>query len=95
MDDARDVTEDGKQDVDEEIGAAATLKEDTERREDDGEDDLDDIANEKKVCQCPNDSGACAHVQPKQEKKRDEDEAVSIRLLSRRRPLGFALTGLH
>lgn len=44
MDDTWDVTKDGQQDVDEEIGAAATLKEDTERWEDDGENDLADIA---------------------------------------------------
>jgi hypothetical protein len=37
-------TEDGQEEVDEEVGAAATLKEDTERREQDGEDDLDDVA---------------------------------------------------
>jgi hypothetical protein len=37
-------TEDGQEQVDEEVGAAATLKEDTERRKQDGEDDLDDVA---------------------------------------------------
>lgn len=37
-------TEDGQEQVDEEVGAAATLKEDTERREHDGADDLDDVA---------------------------------------------------
>lgn len=37
-------TKDGQEDVDEEVGAAATLKEDTERREHDGADDLDDVA---------------------------------------------------
>jgi hypothetical protein len=35
---------DGEQNVDEEVAAAATLKEDTERREDDGKDDLADVA---------------------------------------------------
>ena len=44
VDDTWDVTEDGQQDVDEEVGAAATLKEDTERWEDDGENDLADVA---------------------------------------------------
>lgn len=37
-------TEDGQEDVDEEVSAAATLKEDTERREHDGANDLDDVA---------------------------------------------------
>lgn len=44
MDDTGDVTQDRQEDVDEEICAAATLKEDSERWEEDGEDDLDDIA---------------------------------------------------
>ena len=38
------VTEDGQQDVDEEVGVAATLEEDTKRGQDNGEDDLADIA---------------------------------------------------
>ena len=37
-------TKDGQEQVDEEVGAAATLKEDSERREHDGADDLDDVA---------------------------------------------------
>lgn len=37
MDDTRDVTEDGQQDVDKEVSAASALEEDTERGEDDGE----------------------------------------------------------
>ena len=37
-------TKDGQEQVDEEVGAAATLEKDSEGREDDGEDDLDDIA---------------------------------------------------
>ena len=40
----RDVTQDGQQDVDEEVRIASTLEEYTERREEDGEDDLDDVA---------------------------------------------------
>ena len=44
MDDAWDVTEDSQQNVDEEVGATATLEEDTEWWEDDGENDLADIA---------------------------------------------------
>jgi hypothetical protein len=38
------VTEDGQEDVNEEVGVASSLKEDTKRWEDDGEDDLDDVA---------------------------------------------------
>lgn len=37
-------TEDGQEDVDQEVGTAAALKEDAEGREDDGEDDLEDVA---------------------------------------------------
>jgi galactokinase len=37
-------TKDGQEQVDEEVSAATTLKEDTERREHDGADDLDDVA---------------------------------------------------
>jgi hypothetical protein len=37
-------TEDGQEDVDKEVGAAATLKEDSDGRDEDGEDDLDDVA---------------------------------------------------
>ena len=37
-------TKDGQEQVDEEVSAAATLKEDSERREHDGADDLDDVA---------------------------------------------------
>ena len=44
MDDTRDVTKDGQEDVDEEVCIAATLKEDTKRWEDDGKDDFADIA---------------------------------------------------
>lgn len=44
VDDSGDVTEDGEEDVDEEVGAAAALEEDAEGREEDGEDDLADVA---------------------------------------------------
>lgn len=44
MDDTGNVTQNGQQDVDEEISIAATLEEDTQRREEDGKDDLDDVA---------------------------------------------------
>lgn len=40
----RNVTKDGQQDVDEEIGIAAALEEDTQRRKDNGKEDLADIA---------------------------------------------------
>jgi len=44
VDDTGNVTKDGKEDVDQEVCAAATLKEHTKRREDDGKNDLDDVA---------------------------------------------------
>lgn len=44
MDDTRNVTQDGQTDVDEHIGTASALQEDTQRRQDDGEDDLADVA---------------------------------------------------
>lgn len=46
MDDTRDVTQNGKTNVDEQISAASSLQEDTQRREDDGKDDLADVAVE-------------------------------------------------
>jgi len=45
VDNAGNVAEDGEEDVDQNVGAATTLKEDTERWEDDGKDDLADIAS--------------------------------------------------
>ena len=44
MDDTRNVTQDREKDVDQEICIATALKEDTKRWEDDGEDDLADVA---------------------------------------------------
>ncbi len=44
MDDTRDVAQDRQEDVDEEIGIATALEEYTKRWEDDGENDLADIA---------------------------------------------------
>ena len=41
----RNVTEDGQQNVDEEISIAAALEEDTQRREEDGEDELADVGS--------------------------------------------------
>lgn len=53
VDDTGDVTQDGKEDVDEEVGTAATLEEDTHGREDDGKEDLADIASsERHVVGC-------------------------------------------
>ena len=44
MDNAGNVTENGQKDVDQEICAAAALKEDTDGREKDGDEDLDNVA---------------------------------------------------
>jgi hypothetical protein len=44
VNDTGNVTEDGEEDVDQEIRAATALEEDTERWEDDGKDDLADVA---------------------------------------------------
>jgi len=50
VDNAGDVTKDGEEDVDKKIGAASTLKEDSKRREDDGKDDLADVACCERHC---------------------------------------------
>lgn len=52
MDDTRNVAQDGQQDVDEEVGIATALEEDTKRWEDDGENDLADIAISPKGQPC-------------------------------------------
>jgi len=44
VDDAGDETQDGQGNVDEQVGAAAALEEDSQRGQDDGEDDLADVA---------------------------------------------------
>jgi hypothetical protein len=44
VDDSWNITKDGQQNVDEEISIAASLKEDTQRRDEDGANDLDNIA---------------------------------------------------
>lgn len=44
MDDTGNVTQDGQADVDEQVGTTSALQEDTHWREDDGEDDLADVA---------------------------------------------------
>ena len=43
VDDTWDVTKDGEQDVDEQVAVAATLKEDADRWEEDGDDDFADV----------------------------------------------------
>ena len=48
MDDSGNVAQNGEEDVDEQVGIAAALEEDTERREQDGEDDLADVAAREK-----------------------------------------------
>jgi len=45
VDNSWNVTKDGQKNVNEEIGAASTLEENTEGWEDDGEDDFADIAS--------------------------------------------------
>ena len=47
MDDTRNVTQYCQEDVDEKVGIATALEEDTERREYDREDDLADVATIK------------------------------------------------
>jgi hypothetical protein len=44
VDDTGQVTKDGQEDVDEEVTSAATLEKDSDGREDDGKNDLADIA---------------------------------------------------
>lgn len=52
MNDTRNPTQDGQTDVDEEIRAAATLQEDTQRRQDESEDDLADVTVDKALVFC-------------------------------------------
>ena len=47
MDDTWDITEDGEQDVYKQVAAAATLEKDTDRWQEDGEDDFQDVAKMK------------------------------------------------
>ena len=44
VDDTGNITQDREQDVDEQVRAAAAFEEDTERWQDDGEDDFEDVA---------------------------------------------------
>ena len=50
VDDSGNVAEDCEEDVDTEIGTAASLEEDSERREEYGEDDLADVASGESHC---------------------------------------------
>lgn len=52
VDDAGQVTKNGEQDVDKQVGTAASLEEDAERRQHDGKDDLADIAVSLRVRHC-------------------------------------------
>lgn len=52
MDDTRDVAQDCQEDVDEEVGIATALEEDTKRWEDNGENDLADVAISPKGQPC-------------------------------------------
>lgn len=44
VDDTGDVTQNGQQDVDQQIGTTSALEEDTDGRQKDGEDDFDDVS---------------------------------------------------
>lgn len=55
------LTQNGEEDVDEEVGAATTLEEDTHGREDDGKDDLADVA-ESIVSTCRDAFVFCASI---------------------------------
>jgi len=50
VDDSGDITKNCQEDVDQQIGAAATLEENTERRQDDGQNDLADVACGESHC---------------------------------------------
>ena len=54
MNDTGNITEYGKQDVDEEVCVAAALEEDTKGRKNDGEDDFDKVASGERhdCCSC-------------------------------------------
>ncbi len=44
VDDSRNVSQDGQQNVDEQVCTTSSLKKDTNRWQDDGEDDFDNVA---------------------------------------------------
>jgi hypothetical protein len=49
VDNAGNVTQDGQENVDEEVSAAATLEEDTKRRQNNGDNDLDNVTEQSSV----------------------------------------------
>lgn len=51
VDNAGDVTKNGQQNVDKKIRAAAALEKDTQRREDDGEEDFEDVGCSEDHCE--------------------------------------------
>jgi len=51
MNDSWNIAKDRQQNVDEEIGTTAALEEDTKRWEDDGKNDLEDIASSESHCE--------------------------------------------
>lgn len=51
MADARDVPQYGQENVDPEVSSATTLKEDTKRWEEDGKNDLEDVAASERHCE--------------------------------------------
>lgn len=46
VDDTRNISQNGQTDVDQEIGTTAPLQQDSQRRQDDGKDDLEESAIE-------------------------------------------------
>jgi hypothetical protein len=77
-----ELTENGQRDVDEQIDAAATLKEDSQRGEDDGEDDLADVAGENHVSRLYSHSNSWVICRLEQ---LSSGQAVAPRALPRRR----------
>lgn len=51
VDDSGNVTENGQQDVDEEIGTATAFQEDTDWGDEDGEDDFDNVGSGEGHCE--------------------------------------------
>lgn len=49
MDDTRNPAQNGQANVDQEVSAASPLQEDTQRRQDEGEDELADVTVDKQV----------------------------------------------
>lgn len=57
VDDTGDPSQDGQTDVDQQVGATSALQEDTQRRQDDGEDDLADVTVGRLASGCDNHQG--------------------------------------